>query len=331
MWNRTPDRSWSPFLPLTLALLTSGPAVGAPVAIGLPPHESVGTWTITETVSPLTNAKTLSASTSSTEPLLNQLDLPQPATLVLRCREGTRAAYVAWPQILSTPLRSYLLSLPQTVVLKKLDDGPVISDAWVVSDSLTSAGAFDNLGAPKILATLQGAKRLVVRMSGQIEQDAVFDLTGVDEVIGRVESVCGVEPVVAHLPQLVESLPVGLAVPGSPEQVSATVASSLRDAGFLNVENTGGTVSVPLQPFKFTSRLADCGRVIGIPYLADGRVKTQAALKGTFDNGRSTLTMTIAGVMKTGMGVSDKALRCTSTGVFERELLQKVAAAAGSK
>lgn len=306
------------FLEQTAACVGALLAVVGPVQARA---EVVGAWTVNETISPLTNAKTLTATTPSTSPVLNQINLPEAAQLVLRCREGTRAAYVAWPQVLSAPYRSALLALPQTMVFKKLDDGPITNEFWIVSDSGASAGGFDNLGAPKIMAALRGAKRLVVRLTGQIQQDAVFDLTGVDDVVARVEAACGGGRVAAISPALMESAPVSISATGKPEVLLQASGEALRRAGFTDVKVDATSSSAPLQPFKLTSKQADCGRVFGISYLADGRAQTKVAATITTEEGRLTAKLTISGIQKTGMGAPDRPLKCMSTGQLERALL----------
>ena len=283
--------------------------------------EPVG-WDVQETVSPLTGAKTLSARTASSTPLLNQIDQPGEAALVLRCQEGVRAAYVVWPQVLQAPFHSLLLNLPEAMVQRKLDDGPITTDFWVVSSAGTSAGSFDNAGAPKIMANLHGAKRLVVRMQGLVQQDAVFDITGVDQVIERVEATCGGKLVAAVSPSVV----VSPAVSGPSPRLGADAgAAALRAEGFASVTSEEGLASAPLQPFKLTPQTADCGRMFGIPFLADRRVQTQVAAAVSSKEGQASVTLTITAVMKTGMGAPDKPLRCTSTGVLERQVLARLA------
>jgi hypothetical protein len=45
--------------------------------------------------------------------------------------------------------------------------GPITKAAWAISDSWTAAGAFSTGSATKLMASLAGAKRFVVRMSGR--------------------------------------------------------------------------------------------------------------------------------------------------------------------
>ena len=82
-------------------------------------QETSGRWQVREVISPLTGAKTYSASVASNETLLNQIEQPDHAALVLRCREGVMAVYVAWPQVLSHDSETFVLSLPETMVFTR--------------------------------------------------------------------------------------------------------------------------------------------------------------------------------------------------------------------
>lgn len=151
-------------------------------------------WKFAESKSPLTGAASFSASLDSTEPLSNMLGRPEPATFVMRCSGGQLAAYVVWPQVVVVSANQEFTGAPQTMVLWRIDNTDLRANFWNISNAGTAAGKFDTGGAVKVLRPLAGAHRLVVRMTGQTEQDAVFDLGDVDPIIARVEQTCGMMP-----------------------------------------------------------------------------------------------------------------------------------------
>ena len=173
--------------------LRFGYAIAALVSVGT--TAQAADWQVSEASSPLTGAVTVSATLDSTQPLANMLGLAQPATLVIRCSGRDLATYVIWPQVLSVfDTKPVLLGAgsPETMVDWKVDNGEIAVNFWTISSEGIAAGKFTTGGALKILRKLEGAHRLVVRMTGRITQDAVFDLGEVAPVIARAEQTCGV-------------------------------------------------------------------------------------------------------------------------------------------
>src|ERR1700761_6150459 len=101
------------------------PVFAAMIAGDAAANEQVGAWSVSEKVSPLTNATAVTATVDSAEQLANQVGQPERAQLVMRCQEGTLALYVAWPQVLDREGESILLQLPETMVLYKTDNQPI--------------------------------------------------------------------------------------------------------------------------------------------------------------------------------------------------------------
>ena len=147
----------------------------------------LGAWQITQSTSPLTNATSISAQVESTELLSNQIGQPEHAALVMSCTEGQLAFFVSWPRVVSHDTESALLQMPETLALNKVDDGKIKTDFWVISDSGTGAGSFDNIGAPRLIASISAGKRYVVRLGGQ---DASFDIHGADIVAAWLSAAC---------------------------------------------------------------------------------------------------------------------------------------------
>lgn len=148
-----------------------------------------GGWSVSQNVSPLTDQVTVSATRDANDPVLNTLGRPDRATLVLRCGEGVLAAYVAWPDVLDSA-QIMPGGASQTKVSYRVDESQVMTDFWDVGNSGTSAGAFQTLGATRLLGLIANKSRLVVRMTSRIDQDAVFNIAGIDAVIARLSGVC---------------------------------------------------------------------------------------------------------------------------------------------
>lgn len=172
-------------------MLTAAALVGA-LAPPTASAEKLGAWDIEETATPLTGATSLSAVLASTQPLINSIGAPAPASLVLRCRDGQLVAYVSWVQVLST-ISAPFTGQPQTLVLWRTDQRPISANYWQVDNAFIAAGMFGTKPAVKFIEKLTGAKQLIVRMSSSTStQDAVFDLGDVTTVAERISKPCGV-------------------------------------------------------------------------------------------------------------------------------------------
>ena len=154
--------------------------------------ETIGAWTVSDRVSPLTGVTSISAQTVSTQDLVDPAGQPERARLVMACYEGTLSFFAAWPEVLRIGTTSLLAKLPEATVRYRLDGGPIKDDAWVISNDGAAAGSFDNVGAPRLIAALSGGRQLVLRMTGRGPQDAVFPIDGVDAVAAKLRAACGV-------------------------------------------------------------------------------------------------------------------------------------------
>jgi len=178
-----------------LAALTS-PAEAAqnsPVASSTAPTPvpAPSRWEVNESSSPLTHAVSISAALDSTRPLINMIGAAENASLILRCSDRVLVLYVNWPEVVNRDGENFA-GLPKTFAIWRIDDGKIASNFWTISDAGTAAGEFGTRGAAKLLATFVHARQLVVRLSGRMTQDAVFDLTGIAAVAPRVAGACGV-------------------------------------------------------------------------------------------------------------------------------------------
>lgn len=96
-----------------------------------------------------------------------------------------------WPEVVSYD-GTNLMDQPKTMAAWKLDDGPIKTNLWTISDTGTAAGEFGSRSAQKLLASFLSARRLVVRLSGRMTQDAVFSIDGISEVAPEVAGACGI-------------------------------------------------------------------------------------------------------------------------------------------
>lgn len=152
-------------------------------------------WDVQESTQALTRSTTVSAVLEADAPVLNMIGQYEKPALILRCQEGTLAAYIAWPQVLDT---SVLSSGDSTLMWWRVDDSKIKTDFWSVSDSGTGTGMFSTGKAEKLMDRLLGAHELAVRFSGTSTQDASFTLGEFDTVAARVAAACGVKLTPAH-------------------------------------------------------------------------------------------------------------------------------------
>jgi hypothetical protein len=149
-----------------------------------------GHWEVMNQTSPLTGARTVAASIASTNQLANMLGYAERASLVIRCGEGGLAVYVNWPQVVSRDGENVWGS-PKTMASWRIDEGKIKVNFWDISSTGTAAGEFKQKNAAKLLASLFGARRLAVRLTGQQTQDAAFDLSGIDKIARDTALACG--------------------------------------------------------------------------------------------------------------------------------------------
>jgi hypothetical protein len=178
-----------------LVALISPPAAAqaSPVAASTAPTPvpALSRWEVNETSSPLTHAVSISAALDSTRPLINMIGAAENASLILRCSDRVLVLYVNWPEVVNRDGENFA-GLPKTLAFWRIDDGKIQSNFWTISDTGTAAGEFGTRGAAKLLATFVHAHQLVVRLSGRMTQDAVFDLAGISEIAPKVAGACGV-------------------------------------------------------------------------------------------------------------------------------------------
>jgi hypothetical protein len=133
------------------------------------------------------------------------------------------------------------------------------------------------------------------------------------------------EPVVPLAPQG----PGATAAIAQPSEAMLAVARKvLVSQGYTlaAVADPNTVATLPLA-HKLTTRQADCGKKFGIPYLWDGRAKTQVSFTLTAADGRLAVRAGMGGIFKVAVGVDDLPLTCTPTGALEAEELSTIQAA----
>jgi hypothetical protein len=290
--------------------------------------DAPGAWQIATSVSPLTDAKTVSGSLKSVEDLHNMLGYPQKATLVLRCSDGQINVYVAWPEVIHQDGESPFLSLPQAMVYTRVDGGPISVDWWTLADSRDAAGAFDTRASLRLLSRIEHAHKLVVRMTGQTVQDASFDLTGIEVVAAEVRATCGqaaAPPSSAALATF--SQPVVAQTTLDPDRAFQAAQKALEADGYkvAKADPAVGLMQTEPRLLRLTTKDADCGKYAGLPYLIDKRASTRVTVRITRALGGLAISVAIDGQYDVAGQV--KALTCTSKGTLEAALAGKVSAA----
>jgi hypothetical protein len=141
-------------------------ALAASAALALAP----GAWHITDQVSDLDGAHRFLAAIESTDELAGFTDAPKKAALRVRCERGELAVDLLWPDF-TTDLGSWAR------IHWRVDDGRV-----QVSEMLRDTTSFSSAGpeAQKLLGLWRGAKLTVRAPDQHGNQDASFDISGID-------------------------------------------------------------------------------------------------------------------------------------------------------
>lgn len=300
----------------TISLLYGGVAAA---------DDAPGAWRVDTSVSPLTDAKSLSGTLNSLEDLHNMLGYPEKASLVLRCQDGQISVYVAWPEVIHQDGESAFLSLPQALVYTRVDGGPITVDWWTLADSRDAAGGFDTRASLKLLSRIEHAHKLVVRMTGQTIQDASFDLTGIESVAASVRATCGqaaAPPSSAALGTFGQPLLVQTALDSGMAFQAAQKALETDGYKVAKADPAAGLLQTEPRLLRLTTKDADCGKYAGLPYLIDRRASTRVTVKITRAPGGLAISVAIDGQYDV-MG-QIKALTCTSKGVLETDLAGKL-------
>lgn len=285
----------------------------------------IGSFTVSEETSPLTNLTNITASVDSTSDLFTRSGKPKKASFVIRCRDNVLSTFVTWPEIISPTYDD------RTTVLYKVDNQLIKTDYWKLAKGRRAAGGFDNDETMKILNSINSENRLIVRIKGQLEQDAVFEISGIGQIIAKAQSACGLD--VNALPS---AMPLGFPDnPGASTPVDRPVAQILgvakdvlESAGY-NIakrDEAAGVLSTGALDVPLSTKMANCGKLMGFSYLSDKRAKTAVAYFVTYSSGALTVKVAINGLYMAGYGNPNMPLTCASTGQLEKVMLQNIMA-----
>jgi hypothetical protein len=129
-------------------------------------------------------------------------------------------------------------------------------------------------------------------------------------------------------PEPIGPLGPGVLVTSStpPADLLAAAKRELEAEGFqvIHYDANAGTVVTAPMGLHLTAAQADCGRMLGIPYLADKRAATDAQYFVDVSGGAIRARLAVDGTYHTGYGNPDTALKCASKGVEEAAFLAKV-------
>lgn len=121
---------------------------------------------------------------------------------------------------------------------------------------------------------------------------------------------------------------VDLSTTKAAPQVMATAREMLVADGYtLRPGQEPDVLITDFRPMKLTTKMADCGRKLGIPYLVDGRAKPRVAFRLESHSGVVHLSAAVATTYKVGLGNPDEELTCTSKGILEQSLATRITAA----
>lgn len=110
------------------------------------------------------------------------------------------------------------------------------------------------------------------------------------------------------------------------DKTAQVLASS--GLAIITAAKDSGVITTAAQPQRVTSAHADCGNVLGFPYVQDQRTVTRVGysllLKSAAQKTEITINATIDGVFNAYAGASTTSLACVSQGALENELLDKI-------
>lgn len=157
------------------------PCDGAAAPTAAPPTGDTGAWIVgeieTDPMSDMPTTSTFIYSESGTN------SSGEGIVFAIRCRDAETSAIAVWGD--------YMGSDDYVSVDTRIDDGPVESDLWGMSD--TNNAAFYQGDAIALVRQLIDGDRLVIRAIpfGESAITAVFDLAGLDNALVNVREACG--------------------------------------------------------------------------------------------------------------------------------------------
>lgn len=179
--NTMPSRPAAPAPVMTQT--TPAPKPAPVVAQATPAPKSVletGSWVISSSQDALDRRKRIYASLRSKNSISNVIGFKESAQLMLRCDGGKFQAYVNWPSF---------LGMEDVDVRYRIGESPIRSASWGISTDGTAAFIYN---PTSFVTYLYGQRELAIGMKswGKTEQSVTFDVTGIENVIKRLQDGC---------------------------------------------------------------------------------------------------------------------------------------------
>lgn len=126
------------------------------------------------------------------------------------------------------------------------------------------------------------------------------------------------------------AMPIELGAKKSISSNVQAIREVLTDQGYQvpYASKADGMVTATFRNAKLSAADADCGSMLGMSYLKDSRAYTNVDVTVTSIDDAMNLDVKIYGALRLGLGLEDKELYCTSTGLIEEKLSRLIKAAA---
>jgi type VI secretion system protein VasI len=177
--NRTQESSVAPIPPQAPA----DPVASAEPAEPAPPSPPPSAWLVSNDVSEFDDTKSVYLTVSSEDMVPNRYGGYERPTFTLRCMEGTTAAVVDW---------SLYLGIGDTRIEYRLDDAPVQTRTWNISNNSEAVGLWRGGTSIPFIRSLEGKERILFRVVpyGENAVTATFDIRGLDQHLDQLRQAC---------------------------------------------------------------------------------------------------------------------------------------------
>jgi type VI secretion system protein VasI len=151
-----------------------------------PAVQGGGKWRVSTEISPMTDQKTVFMILDSDNDITGGYAASGPANLVLRCAEGETNAFILLNDQFLSDVQNY------GWVDFRLDDDEMDSINMRASDNNKALGLWGSPGAILFIKGLLEHEKLTVRARPHNSNAvvAVFDIRGIDQVIGKLRETC---------------------------------------------------------------------------------------------------------------------------------------------
>ena len=170
-----------------------GPVAGAALTLAAPADttpppspEDHGKWQIQEDKSQLDDSATVILSVDSTATIAGQYGSAGPATLVLRCQEGTTSAFMTLNDMFLADIEGF------GTVNFRIDDKKADKVQMRASTDNKALGLWDGRGSIPFIKKLMAGQKVVFRATPMSESpvEFSFDLAGLTPAIASLRKAC---------------------------------------------------------------------------------------------------------------------------------------------